>query len=178
MKKGYTRPPFSAQWRENIRKSHIGQKPWNLGKTRFRDFDSYWTPESNSGCWLWTGAVDQFGYGSLTDKTKIAHRRSWELYRGEIPKGMCVLHHCDVPSCVNPDHLFLGTRRDNNSDRDGKGRHVRLLGENHGMSKLNAEIVRRIRKDSRYCVDIAETYGVNPSTIQRVKRGETWRHIS
>jgi hypothetical protein len=78
-------------------------------------------------CWSWRGAKDGMGYGTLGgDNTETpAHRVSWMIHFGEIPKGMCVLHRCDNPSCVNPNHLFLGTRLDNARDRDAKERGYR-----------------------------------------------------
>ena len=89
------------------------------------------------GCWVWIGAKTN-GYGVICiggTKTRQAHRVSWELENGPIPDGMCVCHHCDNPSCVRPDHLFLGTRADNNRDRDAKGRQVAPSGDDHWMRR-------------------------------------------
>jgi len=83
------------------------------------------TPEHALGpCWVWTGARSQFGYGNLTTngKQENAHRVSWEIHFGPIPDGIRVLHACDNPPCVRPFHLFLGTQKDNNRDREAKGR--------------------------------------------------------
>lgn len=77
------------------------------------------------GCWLWTGATNGKGYGVLAVNVKVqyyAHRRAWEFVNGPIPDGLHVLHRCDVTLCCNPAHLSLGTQRDNNLDRDQKGR--------------------------------------------------------
>lgn len=87
-------------------------------------------PEPNSGCWLWTGAVNLCGYGTLrtgsrtdgTRRTAIASRVSYEVFYGEIPDGLHVLHRCDFPICINPEHLFLGTHTDNMRDMIQKGR--------------------------------------------------------
>ncbi len=95
-------------------------------------FNEKWTPEPFSGCWLWTAGVMVGGYGqifirSLDDGRKKfdgAHRVSWRLFKGEIPEGMFVCHRCDTQSCVNPDHLFLGTAADNTRDSIQKGRFV------------------------------------------------------
>ena len=78
-----------------------------------------------TGCWLWKVIYHPFGYGTFyhMGKTIGAHRMSWILFRGEIPQGLCVLHICDVPGCVNPHHLFLGTKLDNMRDCVAKGRH-------------------------------------------------------
>jgi len=90
-----------------------------------RRFLSKVSLQITSGCWVWTGFRNAQGYGHFAlDGYKVgrAHRASWVLHRGSIPTGLCVLHRCDNPSCVNPDHLFLGTDADNAHDRDAKGR--------------------------------------------------------
>lgn len=75
-------------------------------------------------CWLWTARTNHFGYGEFWFRKTIhkAHRVAWILVNGEIPDGLCVLHRCDNPSCVNPEHLWLGTKCDNNRDKAEKGR--------------------------------------------------------
>lgn len=112
-----------------------------ISGTPLERFDARWK-RAPSGCWLWTGAAYPTGYGafSLNQKTVGAHRASWILRRGPVPKDRCVLHHCDVRACVNPDHLFLGTLGDNIQDMVKKGRQAK--GECHG-TKTHPEIVRR-----------------------------------
>lgn len=88
-------------------------------------FQSHVYPEPNTGCWLHDGAPDHAGYPRAAvggGKVDNASRISWRLYRGDIPTGQFVCHHCDTPSCVNPDHLFLGTHTDNMRDAARKGR--------------------------------------------------------
>ena len=81
--------------------------------------------EKTESCWLWQPATRTGEYGKLTNKI-LAHRFSWELHYGSIPEGLWVLHHCDTPPCVHPEHLFLGTAKDNNSDSVSKGRHAQI----------------------------------------------------
>lgn len=88
-------------------------------------WEEMWVPEPNSGCHLFLGHQDALGYGRVKRGSRVpvgAHRYAWRLSRGPIPKGLCVLHRCDVRSCVNPDHLFLGTQIENIDDRNRKGR--------------------------------------------------------
>lgn len=91
-------------------------------------FDRFWNKVDRSGdCWTWQGSRDRKGYGrvSVNQRPVLAHRFSWTLSHGPIPDGLCVLHKCDNPPCVNPEHLFLGTIADNNRDMVAKGRHAR-----------------------------------------------------
>jgi len=131
---------------------------------------------------LWKGAVEPNGYGRfyLSDRiNRRAHRVAWTLFRGEIPPGLFVCHHCDVHGCVNPDHLFLGTHAENQADRKRKGRGVR--GERCWNAKLQAGQVRVIKALLAQGVvtqaAIARRFGVAASTISGIQRGESWRHV-
>jgi hypothetical protein len=112
-----------------------------------------------------------------------AHRHIWQECFGEIPDGICVLHRCDNPACINPEHLFLGTKTDNARDRDAKGRQAHLIGESNGCAKLTEGMVREVRRRYRIgdrrdgCRPLAREFGVEESTMRNAIRGTTWRHI-
>jgi hypothetical protein len=152
-----------------------------------------------SGCLLWIKAkTGSKGYGTIyvNGKHRKAHRVSYELAYGPIPAGLLVCHRCDVPACVNPEHLFLGTPSDNSLDMKRKGRAkgaaptgdrnpVRLnpeivRGENNGFSKLTVVDVLAIRaayESGETQVSIASRYGVLQCHISRIVRHESWRHV-
>ena len=139
--------------------------------------------KAESGCWLWTGNRKTFGYDyglfftGRRGHTMSAHRASWELFRGEIPSGLCVLHTCDIPRCVNPGHLFLGTVKDNVRDMFQKGRQSKQRGEHNHNATLTAEQAANIRRDPRRNYLVAREYGVSWSTVADIKRGRSWKHL-
>ena len=118
-----------------------------------------------------------YGVFCWQSKNVKAHRASWEIYRGPIPTGMHVLHICDMPCCVNPDHLFLGTHKDNMDDRQKKGRTNAPRGEQQHLAKLTIEIVLEIRISGLAASELARKYGVSKSTIGRVLSRKTWYHV-
>lgn len=134
-------------------------------------------PVTESGCWLWLGAIGANGYGSITaNKKQIgAHRASYMAFKGKIPKGMLVMHSCDTPTCVNPDHLSIGTHSDNMRDKSHKHRGNSPSGTRHRSHKLTLEDVRNIRLDQRKQQTIAFEYGVSHQTIWAIKTGLIWR---
>ena len=144
------------------------------------DFMQKVSPEPNSGCWLWTGSINSSGYGIYyrNSKKDAAHRASWRLFNGDFRQDLLVCHKCDVPGCVNPNHLFLGTHTDNMRDAKSKGRLRR--GSLFCLAVLSEEQIPIIREKLRYGVgvtDIAREYGVDTSAIVCIKTGESWSWI-
>ncbi len=145
-------------------------------------FDAKYIPEPNSGCWLWDGAMDADGYGRISAHGKssaLAHRVSYELHLGPVPEGMCICHKCDVPGCVNPQHLFAGTSSDNAMDRNAKDRQFDTRGSGNGRANLSESDIPGIR--SRIAAGespakIARDHGVTRRVIWLVKTGKAWVH--
>lgn len=144
--------------------------------TRFRKFVG---PPRETGCWPWTGSRSKMegGYGRLNvgGRPVSAHRIAYQLYVGTIPSGMWVLHACDWPPCVNPEHLFLGTRATNSADAVAKGRIAH--GEKHWNARLTERDVRAIRKLAPRTPSraLSRRFGVTQSTIWRVVNHQLWR---
>ena len=130
-------------------------------------------------CWEWTASKTSFGYGRMgTDCGNYkAHRLSWELHNGPIPAGLYVCHKCDNPACVRPEHLFLGTPKDNVLDRNTKGRHNMPCGLKHYRAKLTEQDIINIRSDSGSNRQLAERYGVSHHNIMFIRKRKTWKHI-
>lgn len=144
----------------------------------------------SDNCWVWTGNRNDFGYGLIqrgrrgegNDRT---HRVSWTIHNGNIPTHMCVLHECDNPPCVRPDHLFLGTRLDNNRDMMQKGRQRPGLDRCvRGSAHPNAKLIERAVANARQrCAqgasvkEMAREYGVAETTLHNAITGKTWAHV-
>jgi hypothetical protein len=142
--------------------------------------ERFWRHADKSGdCWLWTAHRVPNGYGKfmLRGAGMWAHRIAWELTHGPIPSGMHVCHRCDVPSCVNPAHLFLGTATDNQRDSVAKGRHIR--GERVGGHRLSENDVKQIRAMRGLLTQgqIAANCGVSQTLVSAVLRGKVWAHV-
>jgi hypothetical protein len=185
-----------------MRRAVIDVSEWD-GQTVFANV----IPEPNSGCWLWTGTVRHDGYGIARffrngKRTYArAHRLSYAVHVGPVPDNLHVCHKCDVPACVNPMHLFLGTDADNNEDCRQKGRsaylreeikkrqaeiarsispEMKVRGETSGMAVLTDPGVMNIKRsyaDGERISDIARRHGCGWTTVYNVVSGRTWRHI-
>lgn len=136
-------------------------------------------PEPNSGCHLWLLSVNEDGYGKTSARRfgeQLAHRAAWLAHFGPAA-GRLVCHKCDVRSCVNPDHLFLGTHQDNCDDKWRKNRANMPRGSRHGMSKITEEAAAAIRIDARSYRQIAKAFGISKSNVAFIKAGATWGHV-
>lgn len=152
------------------------------------------------GCWVWTGSKDIDGYGSLRDghKIKRAHRVSWEIHNGPIPEGLAVLHKCNNPSCVNPEHLKLGDHTENMQDRKRNGRawhsekwkaklSEKMTGRQITWKAALAEANRKISREQASTIAsrlsngekvsaIADEFGVHRTSISKIKKGTYFVH--
>jgi hypothetical protein len=133
------------------------------------------------GCWNWQGSVDTRGYGNLNvgGRMQRVHRVAYMLWVGDIPKatghhGTVVMHACDNRRCCNPDHLRLGTQKDNVRDMEAKGRARHHAGTDNGRAILTPEQVSAIRADARSLSQITADYPVSLGAIQRIKAGKAW----
>lgn len=153
------------------------------------------------GCWEWSGHRNRLGYGLLSSggrqilRRSYAHRVSWELHFGPIPDKLWVCHHCDNPRCVRPDHLFLGTPMANSRDRDRKGRHRVLRGDEHpqrinpskvlrgvrhGMARITEDDVRAIRSRraaGEPLLALAAAFGISMGQVSAIATRRNWAHI-
>ena len=129
----------------------------------------------DNGCWKWTSSHADNGYGMIWKGTKnvAAHRESYRLFVGPVRDDDIVCHKCDVRDCVNPEHLFLGDRGDNNRDMFAKKRHK--FGSASHLAKLTEASVREILDSPETNTSLAKHYGVNQSTISRIRSGLRWR---
>jgi hypothetical protein len=139
-------------------------------------------PEPMTGCALWLGGSKPKGYGAiyLAGATRIAHRVSYEAHVGPIPDGLWVLHRCDTPACINPEHLFLGTVADNHRDMRAKGRQAVMLGEDGSNAKLRTADIPAIRSRTHAgesAASIARDYGVSKKAIVDIASGRTWTTV-
>lgn len=144
----------------------------------------FWAKVKNGpgGCWVWTGYRQWFGHGALTrtadgkPRTVLAHRHAWTLLKGPIPADKCLLHTCDNPPCVNPDHLYIGDRIDNAADRLSRGRAAK--GEKLGrLTEADVLEIRRLKGKVR-AGDLAVRFGVSRTHVYAIQHRGCWKHLS
>jgi HNH endonuclease/CENP-B N-terminal DNA-binding domain len=169
------------------RNKYCSRECYYISRKQTPIHERFWPKvEKHDECWEWIGAKKNNGYGflripGLNGKPLDwgAHRISWSLHFGEIPKEKHVLHKCDNRSCVNPKHLFLGTNKDNVDDKMKKGRHHSLDREHNPRAKLTTKLVIEIR--NKYSsgkvrqIDLATEYGIGQTTVSQICRNETWK---
>lgn len=161
----------------------------DVGRTRvtLESFLKNVMPEPNTGCWLWIGSIKEKsgGHGRVFYKNLnlfTAHRASYYFYNGDIPEGMSVLHKCDVPSCVNPEHLYLGTQQQNVKDRDDRNRGRWHSGEQNGRATITKDAVIEIRNNYvprkyGYREAMANKFGVKRCVIDDILSGRSWKTV-
>lgn len=139
-------------------------------------FHSKYLKGRDHECWLWQGSKDNRGYGLINKMGKRikAHRAQMELLGYDI-QGLFVCHHCDTPSCVNPQHLFLGTHQDNDRDRILKGRCAR--GEQTGNAKLTEQEIKFIRSSTKTKVALAKEFNTTEKNIRDIIYRRSWCHV-
>lgn len=142
-------------------------------------------PEPNSGCWLWMGQVDRSGYGRRSNGSydfRPTHKVFWEDRNGPVPGGLCVLHRCDVRCCVNPDHMFLGTKTDNSIDKVIKGRQARGAAHSEATRRgfrvpyrrriLSEDEISTIRIGTLTAKETAALYGCSVKIVRLIRQGK------
>jgi hypothetical protein len=179
--------PFGPQdvtWAHNFPRMKYCSAACAHARKKFsmeRFIEAFWAKvHKGERCWLWQGAKKHDGYGLINrhGKMMLAHRFAWEQANGPIPAGKFALHHCDTPACVNPSHMYLGTKKDNAADMYARGRDG-SSGEKNIHAKLTEEQARKILtlKGSISGVKLAKEYDVYPGTIHAIWRRHTWKHI-
>lgn len=151
-------------------------KPRDLEAALIQRFWRHVDKRGPDDCWLWTGAVNNKGYGQIRvgGKTVLAHRVSFAITNGSIADDIQVLHHCDTPKCQNPVHLFSGDPAINSADKVKKGRQAK--GETC-HAKLTNEAVMEIRAATGSQREIAERFNLCQSTVSRIRNQKRWRHV-
>jgi hypothetical protein len=162
--------------------NYAGIKPHGTPEERFWNFVE---KKSESECWNWLGSL-RAGYGRISlgskkDGVVSSHRFSWELHnKKSIPDGMVVMHSCDNPKCVNPNHLNIGSHKDNTQDMIAKGRKVVVapLGNENGKAIINAEIVKAIRQSNLSHAELGRQFNISSNCVRGVRTGRTGSHIT
>lgn len=159
--------------------ANIGANKARVLAMKLTETRRFWAKvHKTDDCWIWQGAIGNSGYGQvkIDGKVQLAHRVTWTFKYGD-PGELCVLHKCDNPPCVRPDHLFIGTKQDNSDDMVNKGRSYNRHGSKNPNNKLTPEQITEIRnlKGKAKQVDIARKFGINQTHVSRIFRGEVWK---
>lgn len=172
---------------ENRKQANIVKlmKCWEKQRLERLDIDNwFWgnaIPVTESGCLIWLGKSHiKHGYSQVTfqGQRTLVHRFAWCLTYGDIPQGLHVLHSCDVTSCINPQHLFLGTHQDNMTDMDKKGRRAPpRRGEMNNKNKLTTSQIVEIMNSVETDLSLSRQYGVSRATIWDIRHRKSWNHI-
>jgi hypothetical protein len=163
--------------------SYCSRPCYDKGRAGFNPNIHFWPKvvigEPNA-CWIWTGCIGTRGYGkaSIDKKTKLAHRVSYELTHGQIPKNKQINHTCDVRACVNPAHLYPGSSKQNTKDMIDRDRgNLFQSGAQHHAAKLTSDDVISIRASKETPKELAVKFGIIEDSITRILRRERWKHI-
>lgn len=132
-----------------------------------------------NGCWEWQGAKSSKGYGRIKydGKRWATHRLMAHIQLSDVSTESVVCHRCDNTCCLNPEHLWVGTQKQNVDDRDAKGRRNQARGERQGSSKLTEIQVQKIRLDTRKQSVIAAAYGITRAHVGNLKSNRAWTHL-
>ncbi len=132
-----------------------------------------------SDCIIYKGFLDEKGYGRIDGRQSyFSHRLAYHLANGVSPRGKLVCHRCDNPSCINPDHLYLGTYQDNANDKVERDRCAKLSGENNPTSSITDAYAQLILEDQGTSREICTKFGVTYNTVYNIKSGRKWQHLN
>lgn len=174
----------SKHYRSVLRHGSVNGRKWVQGTLKERFLFKVNKFSGVDGCWEWDGALTGKGYGAIQEgstgsRVLLAHRVSYEIFNGQLVRGMCVMHKCDNTTCVNPAHLVLGTSSDNAKDAIAKGRKFIPnpgKGEANPRSKLTLEQAKFIKANPQMMhTELANMFGLSPNCIRSVRIGRTWR---
>lgn len=170
--------PFTAAFEEHAMTRFKCPNHWTLQER----LDHHTIPEPMTGCWLCWSRLgprkNNYSHLSYKGKTIASHRASYELHKGRIPQGLSVLHRCHTPACVNPDHLRVGTHRENMEDMIARGRReTRARGTAIGIAKLTDESAMNVYLATGSVSSISRRFGITRTAVRSVKSRRTWKHI-